>query len=177
MSDPRRPKASFIRKSGARLLVMAAAPAAFFIWLELGACVRHADIRDEPDGSVIGVGPELDSGDIPELDSGLGTDAFPPCSERPLGACYGTLDFPCGFEGWTIKLAEGCFKQTGCETNGWVEVKMGGDGCVQSIGMDQPNDAIVACMLTELGTVQCPCMGGEIKHFFGLANTGPCPPE
>ena len=139
------------------------------------ACVRHADIRDEPDASDIDIEPIVDAGDIPELDSGLGSDAYMACSERPLGECYGTLDFPCGFEGWVLKLAESCFKATGCKANGWVEVKMGQDGCVLSIGMDQPNAEILDCMVPELGAVQCPCMGGEISHFFGLGNKGPCP--
>lgn len=143
--------------------------------VELAACVRHADIRDEPDASSIHVGPTLDAGEIPELDSGLGSDAYAPCKERPLGECYGTLDFPCGFEQWALKIAEKCFESTGCKTNGWLEVKMGQDGCVEAIGMDQPNDEILACMLPELGASQCPCMGGEITHFFGLANTGTCP--
>jgi hypothetical protein len=136
--------------------------------------VRHADIRDEPDAAIITPDPVLDAGDIPVLDSGLGTDAFPPCGERPLGECYGTLDFPCGMEGWVIKTAEACQEATSCATNGWLEVKMGADGCVQAIGMDQPNDAIVACILAEMGTVQCPCSITESTYFFGFGNDGVC---
>lgn len=111
MSDRRRRSIQVLR-----LLLAGSGLALAGASIELAACVRHADIRDEPDASNIDLGPGLDAGDIPELDSGLGTDAYPPCSERPLGECYGTLDFPCGFEGWALKLAESCFKSTGCKT-------------------------------------------------------------
>lgn len=164
-----------IGKSRVRALLAGGALALGGASVELAACARHADIRVEPDASSLDIGPNLDAGEIPELDSGIGSDAYAPCSERPLGECYGTLDFPCGFEGWALKIAESCFQATGCKTNGWLEVKMGLDGCVSAIGMDQPNDEIIACMLPELGAVQCPCTGGEISHFFGLGNTGPCP--
>ena len=138
------------------------------------ACERHADIRDEPDASLLDRTPQIDAGAIPELDSGLGTDAFPPCGERPLGACQGSNDFPCAFAGWAVGTAESCQEATGCVTNGWLDIIMGADGCVESIGMDQPNDAIIKCLIEEFGYVRCPCQVGEIKHFFGYSNAGTC---
>jgi hypothetical protein len=65
--------------------------------------------------------------------------------------------------------------ETSCATNGWLEVKMGADGCVVEIGMTEPNDEIVACLLEEFGAVRCPCGAGEITYFFGLSNQGVCP--
>lgn len=139
------------------------------------ACQRHADIRDEPDASTIVVTPDLDAGEIPTLDSGLGGDAHPACADRPEGDCHGPVDFPCDFEGWATRTALSCDKATGCVTNGWVEVTMNASGCVESIGMDQPNDAMVACLVAELGAFRCPCTEGVLTHFFGVGNKGPCP--
>jgi hypothetical protein len=138
----------------------------------LGACSRHADIRDEPDVGTIDPNPDLDAGDIPDLDSGLASDAYPTCADRPQGDCYGSVDFPCDFVSWMNQTAASCQLATGCKTNGWLEVTMGADGCVAAIGMDQPNDEMVACLLAEFGSVQCPC--GEIQgtYFFGLDNMG-----
>ena len=141
----------------------------------LGACVRHADIRDEPDGSVVNVGPALDAGDIPALDSGLATDAYPSCGERPYGQCVGPADFPCEFGSWVTRTAVHCQEATSCQTNGWLEVAMGSDGCVSGMGMDQPNDPMVACLLAAFGSVRCPCSDEQFKYFFGLGNTGACP--
>jgi hypothetical protein len=67
-----------------------------------------------------------------------------------------------------------CQATTGCKTNGWLAVKLGADGCVLEIGMDQPNDDIVGCLLSEFGAVRCPCGALELEYFFGYANMG-CP--
>jgi hypothetical protein len=142
--------------------------------VQVVACVRHADVRDEPDAAFIGQGPQIDAGDIPELDSGITGDAFPACGDRPLGDCLGTNDFPCAFDTWVTSTAASCQEATGCATNGWLEVKMGPDGCVNSIGMDEPNAAIVACLTAELGSVRCPCIAGETTYLFGYGNAGPC---
>lgn len=140
------------------------------------ACVREADLRDEPDGGAIDTPQELDAGELPELDAGLGSDAFAPCAEREQGDCVGTNDFPCAFGTWVNKVAAACQMATGCATNGFLEVGMGAEGCVVSIAMDQPNDAIVACLLAELGSKQCPCGETQAKYFFGQGNTGTCSP-
>jgi hypothetical protein len=144
----------------------------------LAACTRHADLRDEVDGGQIDdPTPDLDA-DIKMLDTGLGTDAFPECSERPQGDCVGSNDFLCGFTDWAINTAKQCQKATGCKTNGSVEVTMGATGCVTAIGMDQPNDEMVACLLVEFGSVQCPCTDVErITHYFGIGNDGTCPAD
>jgi hypothetical protein len=141
----------------------------------LVACERYADIRDEPDASTIDPVPQLDSGDVPALDSGLGTDAYPSCGDRSGGKCQGPADFPCNFSGWVTSTAASCQTATGCKTNGFLKVTLGADGCVTELGMEQPNDAIVACLLAELGSVRCPCQEAEVTHFFGATNTGPCP--
>ncbi len=139
------------------------------------ACERTADIRDEPDSSVIEPGPALDAGDIPELDSGLGGDAFPLCADRPVGDCAGPIDFPCQMESWVQSTAESCQLATGCKTNGWLEVSMGADGCVTEIGMDQPNDEMVACLLATFGAERCPCGEVSFRFFLGAGNNGVCP--
>jgi hypothetical protein len=159
----------------ARLLLSACAAAALVLGAGLGACARHADIRDEPDAGGIDPGPHLDAGDIPVLDSGLGTDAYPACAERPVGDCQGSNDFPCDFASWVNSTAAACQQATGCQTNGWLEVEMGSDGCVVEIAMDEPNDEIVACLLAEFGSVRCPCDARQITYFFGQGNQGVCP--
>jgi len=146
-------------------------------------CSRRADIRDEPDSSFVAPPPEIDAGEILPVDAGL--DAYPPCGERPFALCYGTVDFPCGFSSWIVSLAERCQEETGCKTNGHLEVTLGEDGCVAEIAMNQPNDDIVACLAEEIGSTSCPCERPEtVSHFFGLGNDGcgsdcsiefPCP--
>jgi hypothetical protein len=155
-------------------VLLTAALAAITAFMPVVACVRHADVRDEPDADLLGKDPQLDAGDIPELDSGIGGDAFPQCGDRPIGDCQGTNDFPCAFDTWVTSTAASCQEATGCATNGWLEVKMGADGCVNSIGMDQPNAEIVACLTGELGSVRCPCIAGEATYFFGYGNAGAC---
>ncbi len=134
------------------------------------ACARHADLRDEPD-SGIAVKPVARADAIPTLDTELGTEALPPCDQRPPGVCVGPVDFPCALDYLVGTLASQCQRQTGCRTNGWLRVTMNAEGCVQSIGMDQPNDAIVACLVAELGNVSCPCPSRTQDHFFGLGHT------
>lgn len=141
------------------------------------ACSRHADLRDEREVSFIDPTYELDAGDIPSLDAGLGSDAYQACMDRPLGDCVGVNDFPCDFLHWVNKTAESCQAATGCSTNGWLEVKMGADGCVYDVGMEQPNEAIVACLLAELGAFRCTCGKVETQYFFGLGNSGTCAGE
>jgi hypothetical protein len=138
----------------------------------LGACDRHADIYDEPDVLVLGPTREPDAGEIPELDAGLGTDAFAACSERTVGKCEGPVDFGCRFSPWVDNTAIRCQAATGCKTNGWLYVKLDSQGCVGTIGMDHPNDAIVKCLADEFTTTRCTCTDIEKKYYFGLANTG-----
>ena len=133
-------------------------------------CMRQADIIDEPD-VFVPVTPIFEAGPTPIVDSGLGTDAFSSCAERPLGACRGPIDFPCSFQSWVTLSANKCLKLTNCSTNGWLRVHLGADGCVNAIGMDQPNEAAIRCLATEFGPYRCPCGASEVTHFFGLANT------
>jgi hypothetical protein len=143
--------------------------------LTFGACERDAHLVDEPDGGLVHVQPDLDAGAIPALDTGLGTDAYAACADRSTGDCLGNGDFPCGFDGLVFETAEACQVKTGCQTIGWLEVRLGDDGCVIEIGMDHPNDAMVACLLDEFGAVRCPCPVSSYTYYFGSTTTGLCP--
>jgi hypothetical protein len=140
----------------------------------LVACRNHLDLIGAPDASTLTAPPTVDAGDIPVLDSGLGSDAYPACASRPTGDCMGQIDFPCNFDGWVAKTAAACQAKTGCKTNGWMEVKLGADGCVAELGMDDPSDDMVACLLAELGSVRCVCDPSTTTYFFGDANMGVC---
>ena len=62
-----------------------------------------------------------------------------------------------------------CLLQT-CTANGWLRVTIGPDGCVASLEMDEPDEALIACMVAELGPIRCPCLGAE-QHtdiFLGI---------
>lgn len=148
--------------------------AAAFAFLLSEGCERYADIRDERDETLIDNSPTLEAGAIPVIDSGLEGDAFPNCPDRPVGDCVGSNDFLCGFEKWMRETAEKCQVMTGCKTNGWLEVKMAGNGCVTEIRMDTPNDDMIACLLAEYGSVRCPCNEIEGSYYFGKMNNGTC---
>ncbi|MBK8253648.1 MAG: hypothetical protein IPK82_13400 [Polyangiaceae bacterium] len=138
-------------------------------------CTRHADVRDDL-GQTTDFDPTpTEDASVPPLDADLGNDAYPSCADRPLGDCFGSDDFPCAFALWAVTVAQDCQVQTGCITNGTVQITMGADGCVSALGMDQPNDAIIECLIEQLSAVNCPCTEEEtINHFFGLGNMGTC---
>jgi hypothetical protein len=138
------------------------------------ACSRRANIYDDPDAGSFETDPTLEAGDVPEIDSGIGSDSFPPCAERPFGECQGPVDFPCNFAGWVTDVAAACQEQTGCKTNGWLEVTLGDDGCVASLGMHEPNDEIVACLVERLGALRCPCEAATTTYYFGVGHSGGC---
>lgn len=168
------------RAQGRWLIAACGAALATGGWQLGTGCSRRADIAPDGQGGSSLQQPNLDAGDIPDLDAGLGSDAYPACADRPLGDCQGPVDFPCAFGGWVEITAERCQQETGCVTDGWLEVTMGADGCVSSIGMDRPNDAMVACVLAEVGAFRCPCGVAQVKYFFGLGNNGcgqSCAPE
>jgi len=139
--------------------------------LQLAGCMRRADIVDEPDGIGGPITPTLEAGPTPTVDSGLGTDAFASCTDRPFGMCQGPVDFPCAFPTWVNNTASKCQRLSMCATNGWLRVALGAEGCVDAIGMDQPNDAVVRCLAAELGATRCPCRPSEVTYFFGVANS------
>ena len=112
--------------------VWLAAPLALAVAV-VAACERSADLRNETPGG-IDVGPTLDAGDIPDIDAGLGSDAHTACASRPDDpGCVGPVDFPCSFEIWAQQIAADCREATGCTANGWLEITMGGEGCVTAI--------------------------------------------
>jgi len=139
--------------------------------LQASGCVRHADIVDEPDAFFGARMPTLEAGATPIADSGLGTDAFPSCAERPFGGCQGPTDFPCAFQNWVNVTAAKCQKLSMCSTNGWLRVYLGTEGCVDAIGMEQPNEATIRCLAADFGLTRCPCRTSEVTYFFGLANS------
>lgn len=137
-------------------------------------CERYADIRQENDDLLFDKPPTIEAGPIPTVDSGLESDAYPACLDRPIGDCVGTNDFMCGFEKWLKATAQRCQKMTGCKTNGWLEVRMEGNGCVSEIRMDKPNDEMIACLVAEFGAVRCPCGEVEGAYYWGDSNVGLC---
>jgi hypothetical protein len=136
------------------------------------ACERSADLRDETPGG-IDVGPTLDAGDIPDIDAGLGGDAHTPCARRAADpGCVGPVDFPCSFDIWVQQIAADCRAATDCTANGWLEVTMGEEGCVTSIGMNQPSQPMIDCVVEAVGEVRCPCPSGVETVYFGEGNSG-----
>src|ERR1041384_58024 len=87
-------------------------------------CSRRAEIED-PIVSELPPTPAipLPDGGVPlvedsELEVGDGS-----CEGREgQSACVGTNDFTCAFDRWILQLSEACQTQTGCHTNGWLEV-------------------------------------------------------
>jgi hypothetical protein len=139
--------------------------------LAVAGCVRHADLVDDAPGFGGPSTPKLEAGVTPIVDSGLGTDVFAACSARPLGGCQGQVDFPCAFQTWVTVTATKCQKLSMCSANGWLRVHLGTEGCIDAIGMDQANEAVIQCLAAEFGATRCPCRTGEVTHFFGLANS------
>jgi hypothetical protein len=137
-------------------------------------CERYANIREERDDTLFDKPPELEAGPIPVVDSGVESDAYLVCGDRPIGDCVGSNDFMCGFEKWMTATAKSCQTKTNCKTNGWLEVAMAGNGCVSEIRMDKPNDEMIACLVAEFGAVRCPCSTIEGSYYFGNTNEGVC---
>jgi len=163
--------------SAKRLIVVSAAVTAL-----LNACSRKADVRDELRTPF--KPPPMVKADLREIDSGLGTDASSPCAPRRVASeCGGPTDLPCNFSYWAPQVAKRCARETGCKTNGTIEVRMNDEGCVSAILMDQPNDEFVQCVVQEFGSVRCPCGAGVASQFLGVGNVGciecsqefPCP--
>ena len=136
------------------------------------ACVRHADLYDPPDAAVFTPTPSIDSGPLELIDAGLRSDAHAACEDRPYAPCSGPVDFPCDFENFVLYAAEVCQEATGCVTNGALEVKLATDGCVAEMGMDEPNDAIIACLVDKLTAARCPCSASVTNYAFGHDNAG-----
>jgi hypothetical protein len=157
------------------LIVALVALVALVASYAIAACSRHADIKDEPDsGTDLGPNAPRPDGGVPLVeDSGLDDPSLTPCADRPEnGACRGANDFPCNFAGWVPVLAEECQTETGCSSNGWVELELADDGCATAIYMDQPNAAYVTCLVSKLGAYRCPCEGMSFGHFLGIGNDG-----
>ena len=156
--------------------------AVFVLGASLPDCSRHADIVDEPDsGTDLGPNAPQPDGGIPIVEgSGLDDPSLDACADRPENvACRGANDFPCDFSAWVPVLAEECQTETGCVTDGWVELELGDDGCASAIYMDQPNPDYVACLVETLGAYRCPCAAMSFNYFLGIGNdgceTGPTP--
>lgn len=137
------------------------------------ACTRSAEVGDEPDAFYVTptIAPDAE---VPEVDAALRTDSHPSCDERPNGDCIGANDFPCDFRRWVLETIPRCFLQTDCRSNGWVSVRMGADGCVDAIGMTEPDPEFIACLAAEFDPWQCPCEEGYEQYYLGERNEG-CP--
>jgi hypothetical protein len=147
------------------------------LWLGAipAGCSRQADIKDEPDsGTDLGPNAPRPDGGVPLVeDTGLDDPGLVACNERPEnGACRGANDFPCDFAAWVPMLAQECQNETGCVSNGWVELELGDDGCAAAIYMDEPNEAYVSCLVATLGAYRCPCAAMSFGHFLGIGNDG-----
>lgn len=156
---------------GARALVAGG----IAVLLAAGGCSREADLYDEPEAGLQTTPTIGLDGDVPPVDANLGPDAFPACEDRPTAGCPGANDFYCGFVQWIQRIAKECQTKTSCKTDGWLVVKMGPNGCVTEIGMDEPNDDIVACLRDLMGSTRCDCGEMTTTYYFGSANTGVCP--
>ncbi len=167
--DFRRARRSFLIAAGALALVVGSSAS---------ACSRQQNLVDEPDsGSSVTALPSCDGG-IPEVaDSGIASEELVTCAERPLGDCQGANDFPCEFEFWFGEVVAACQSRATCPAKGCVEATMGSDGCVTSIGMTEPQDEFVACLVESFGAYRCPCGMTFARRFLGLGASGchrPC---
>ena len=139
------------------------------------ACTRQADLPEPPGTVTVPTANAPEAGDVVTVDSAFGTDAYPACAERPEGDCRGPIDFTCKFEPWVRAAADACQMQTTCKTNGWIAVVMDDDGCVSELGMEQPDDDFVGCMVEALGGYRCPCHTVDTTYWLGEGHTGVCP--
>jgi hypothetical protein len=162
-----------VNHARAARVVLLAAPLAAFV---VAACERSADLRDETPGG-IDVAPTLDAGDIPDIDAGLGTDAHTACARRADDpGCIGPVDFPCSFDIWAQQIADDCRDATGCTANGWLEITMGAEGCVTAIGMNQPSQPLIDCVVAAVAEAHCPC-GADVETFYFGEGNGGCVEE
>jgi hypothetical protein len=140
----------------------------------MGACSRHADVRDEaaPEFADLGKPPPVPA-EMPSVDGGPESDAALQCAERRVEpACSGPIDLACQPQLLLETLASHCVYESGCHGNGWVRLTMGHEGCIASIAMEEPNDDFAACMVRKLEVVRCPCSGQHVDVFLGLGHEG-----
>jgi hypothetical protein len=143
-------------------------------WLLLG-CSRRAEIEDAPDaGTVPTMEVPRPEGGIPLVEGApLENTNGQSCAERPVqSACRGANDFGCDFDGWVQQLTKDCQVQTDCHTDGWVEVRLGPEGCATELRMEDPDEAYVACVSEQLREYSCPCAESVGSRFLGLAHDG-----
>lgn len=146
----------------------------FILVCAIFSCSRENELRGE--GTQFNLPPRLrppDSG-IPTVfpsDDLLGP-AFPECSSREFGDCYGGNDFPCAFDQWVRRLATKCQTRTGCRANGWVAFETNARGCPSSLGMTELEPDFAECLREELGNAQCPCGAVQVDHFLGVGHDG-----
>lgn len=142
-------------------------------------CSRRAEI-DDPIVDEAPPTPELPTpeGGIPPVDdSGLDLSEGSCEAREGQTACIGSNDFTCAFNRWLNELSEACQTQTGCRTNGWVEVVVGAEGCATELRMDQPNPEFVSCLGEQLNRYRCAtCAEASASRFLGAAREG-CEPS
>jgi hypothetical protein len=140
----------------------------------VGGCSRHADVRSDPGPEFADLDPPPPvPNDMPTIDAGLESDAFPQCTERRLEpSCTGPIDVACLPQLLIDTIASHCVYESGCHGNGWLRITMGIDGCVASIAMEEPNNDFAACVVRKLEGVRCPCSGQRVDVFLGLGHEG-----
>lgn len=158
----------------ARLALVASLAAAVSL-----ACSRRAEI-DDPKVDELPPVPEVPfpEGGVPVVEDSGVDRAGGDCEERVgQSACAGTNDFTCAFDRWLLQLSETCQTQTGCRTNGWIEVVLGEQGCAAELRMEQPNPEFVGCVTEQLNRHRCGgCAGVSASRFLGAAREG-CEPS
>lgn len=148
-----------------------AAAAAALLGLAAG-CDRSAEIYDTPRA-------EVQPDEVPRPDAALEPvdvdfDApdYLPCSERSYALCEGGTDFPCMPPVFLEPALRTCFTASDCQVDGWVEVELGDDGCVQELRMEDPEPEYVDCLAERLTQGRCVCGAFTLELYFGLGNDG-----
>lgn len=140
------------------------------------ACTRTAEIRDEVEGgSVVIDTVPLPEGGVPEVpDSGLHGPDVVACSERPKSDCAGVNDFSCDYSSWVNQLVRGCQAETDCAAYGWLSLSINHEGCIDALGMTDPEPNFVACLVERVSAKRCRCVNESRNVYLGVA-PGDCP--
>jgi hypothetical protein len=138
----------------------------------LSGCTRYASLPEESDAAV----PPLGSGNSPPADLrpvDAGLDGLPACASRPLGQCAGPwadAAAVCAPDSFLSDAIAACWQNLLCVPTGWLRIVLGDDGCVTEFEMDQPNDALIECLVQSLGPIRCPCRGYQFTTILGPDN-------
>jgi hypothetical protein len=117
--------------------------------------------------------PPVPDGGIPLLDAGPFYQAGASCSSRPSGCPFhGSVGCVERTTAWMARLAAECQPSSGCRASGWFAVVLDPDGCAVSVGMTDPTDAFLGCILDGLNLSSCFCAANSTQAFY--LGPGPC---